>query len=76
MQVRDALCKKVSRERVGVELEGMFNGALAPLPCLAVAAGAVAMPGQQHALARIQEILWCLHGPVCQAASPVSAFAG
>ena len=26
MQVRDAFMKKVSRERVGAELEGMFNG--------------------------------------------------
>ena len=35
VQVRNALCKKVSRERVGAELEGMFNGALASLPGLA-----------------------------------------
>ena len=26
LQVREALTKKVSRERVGAELEGMFNG--------------------------------------------------
>ena len=26
LQVREALMKKVSRERVGQELDGMFNG--------------------------------------------------
>ena len=29
LQVREALMKKVSRERVGSELEGMFNGMVA-----------------------------------------------
>jgi hypothetical protein len=28
LQVRDALASKVSRERVGAELEGMFKGAV------------------------------------------------
>lgn len=55
LQVRDALCKKVSRERVGAELEGMFNGALALLSCFSGLAGGVALPGQQHALASIQD---------------------
>ncbi len=31
LQVRDALASKVSRERIGAELEGMFTGALQDL---------------------------------------------
>ena len=37
MQVRDAFKKKVSRERVGAELDGMFNGE-SGICCLAYAA--------------------------------------
>jgi len=32
-QVREALSRKVSRERVGAELEGMFQGAPARRSC-------------------------------------------
>jgi hypothetical protein len=33
-QVREALSSKISRERVGTELEGMFNGACVPRFCM------------------------------------------
>lgn len=34
LQVRDALASKVSKERVGTELEGMFKGMRHPAACM------------------------------------------
>ena len=34
LQVRDALASKVSKERVGTEVEGMFKGMRHPAACM------------------------------------------
>lgn len=67
MQVRDALCKKVSRERVGAELEGMFNGALALLPCLPVGWGC--WPCQASNVPRLAHRKLVVHARPCLSSS-------